>query len=479
MTARLFNFRRQIVDLKTQYEEVHLPAIERATASMQKKPANFLDGQGRKIVLEAQVRQFLLDPTLTFLGWDLGNPEAMLVEDALGATQDNEHRRFMDYHGRETLPNGTERSLLIVEAKRPSVKLPGPALASSDALAIEIVKAFSAIRGGQTRCRHFPADWFARLNTLAAYATRAKERSGEAPCRVAITNGEWFIIFLNPESALIGMSPSADEILVFQSLDEVANRADEFCESLEYANLSHQIPIQHPADLPKFASPSETVRAALAIELCFNNIGNIQPSMAVRIYAQVRTSKSVWIKFRKDYEPPYEIMPGKQEAFSDRIKMLQQLAFELVADLRKHAVVDLMTPAEAERVAADDGFTSPWHSSTLYASPTPELHYLTLGDEAFYITSRDKFDACSFHSYGPCMSGGNAATPQAILRQSKTPPVYFASGSQFHCAHKSVHSAREKICVLKSFESHMCCQRCSFLTRCWPTGTDELPCSEK
>lgn len=476
--SRFFDFRRQIANLKENYETIVLPEIERATAAAQKKPAHALKGQGRAIVREAQVRQYLLDPTLTFLGWDLGNPSAILVEDAVDAAKDGEHRRFMDYHGREMTPNGVDSSLLIVEAKRPSVLLPGPSTTSSVNLALEIVSAFAAIRAGKTRCKHFTSDWFARLNTLADYATRAKQLSGNAPSRVVITNGEWFIVFLNPETALIGKNPSPDEVLVFQNLEEVAERANEFCECLEYASLSSRIPTQDPTNLQKFVSPGETVRAALAVELCFNVIGKIQPSMAVRIYARVRTEKGVWLKFRKDYEPPYEIMPGKQDAFTERIGVLQGYANELIAELRNHANVIIMTPSEAERIATEDGLVSPWHSSALNSSPSAELHYLTLGDGAFYVTSRDAFDDCSFHSFGPCLHAGSAATSQPIVRQSRMPPVYFPSGSIMHCAHKSVHAAREGKCILQSFETHMCCQRCTYLTRCWPAGTDALPCSK-
>ncbi|WP_454772839.1 hypothetical protein [Janthinobacterium tructae] len=478
-TRRFFEFRRQIANLKTNYETIHLPEIERATAAAQKKMTDALKGQGRTIVREAQVRQYLLDPTLTFLGWDLGNPSAILVEDAVDAAKEGEHRRFMDYHGKEMKPCGVDTSLLIVEAKRPSVLLPGPSITSSENLSVEIVNAFAAIRSGKSKCKHFTADWFDRLNTLADYTTRVKQQSGDAPSRVVITNGEWFIVFLNPESALIGKNPSADEVLVFQNLDEVAERANEFCESLEYASLSSKIPTQHPTDLQKFASIGEDVRAALAVELSFNVIGNIQPSMAVRVYARVRTMRGVWIKFRKDYEPPYEIMPGKQDAFIERIGILQELANDLIAELRKYANVTVMTPNEAELVAADDGMVSGWHSSALNSSPSPELHYLTLGDGAFYVTSHDAFDDCSFHSFGPCLNAGSAATTQPIIRQSRTPPVYFPSGSKMHCAHKNVHAGRDGKCILQSFETHMCCQRCTYLTRCWPNGTDALPCAKK
>lgn len=475
---RILDFRRQITDLKADYERNCLPEIERVTAQIKGVSSADLSGQGRAYVLEAQVRQYLLDPILNFLGWNLENPASLLVEDAVDSNVEGEHRRFMDYHGREKNKVGIDRSLLIVEAKRPNVILPGPATMSSKEIAMEIVKAIIAISTDDTEYRTFTTDWISRLTALIEYATRTKALCEEAPVRVAITNGEWFIVFLNPEISLVRKSPSSEEILVFKNLDEVIDRANDFYECLGYSYLSSEIPDQHPSDLHKFVSRGETIGVALGVELCFNLIRNIQPTMAARVYANVRTSKGIWVKFFKNYQPPYELMPGKKAEFLEKIALLQQYADELIVELKIHASVNLLTPVETERIFFEDGIASEWHSTTLNFSPTAELHYLTVGNTGFYVVPDESYDGCDFHAYGPCATAGNPAPPHAIMGQNRSPPVYFASGSELHCAHKTVHAARESLCVIKSFESHMCCQRCSFRERCWPDGTDHLPCSK-
>lgn len=474
--AALSDFRRQVDALKNSYEKRHLKEIERVAAKARKKPEGAFCGKGRVLAIEAHVRQYLLDPLLGSLGWRLSDPAMMLVEDAVDPMHDDEHRRFLDYHGREAVGINRDRSLMIIEAKRPGVLLPGPAGATPEYLAAEIVVAFDAIKKGKSKCKNFSAEWLERFSTLSAYATRVKNQSGEAPCRVVITNGEWFIVFVDPDEALVEMDPTAEKILVFRNLEEVISLADKFCDHLAYQSLSSFIPTQHPSELYKFVEKGEQVQVALAIELQFNEIGNVQPNMAVRLYAKVRTARKVWLDVRKDYEPPFEGMPGKRAGFVEQMSVLQGYARELVRDIEQHATVVLISADEVEKIARDDGFSESWAATALRSNPYTDVHYLTLGKDSFYVVDRDEFDDCPFHFHGSCASTGDGAMP--IFRQSRIPPVYFASGSPFHCAHKKVHVSREQKCVIQLFETHMCCQRCSFLPRCWPTGTEELPCSK-
>lgn len=115
------NFQNRVAELKKAFEEIHIPSIERTHAQMNSLPEYAFAGRGRELMTEAQVKACLLDPILSSLNWDLDILDCILVEAPVAPLSTDKNRRFLDYHGREVSDDSKDKSLIVIEAKRPSV----------------------------------------------------------------------------------------------------------------------------------------------------------------------------------------------------------------------------------------------------------------------------------------------------------------------------------------------------------------------
>ena len=117
-------FRRRVRDLRQKYRH-DLEQIERDFARRHGVSFQDVRGRGPEIALEAHARIYVIDPLLKELGWNVSNAATLVIEDTVEPIADaaEGNRRFLDYHGRD---NTEDRSLVILEAKRPNAALPDP-----------------------------------------------------------------------------------------------------------------------------------------------------------------------------------------------------------------------------------------------------------------------------------------------------------------------------------------------------------------
>jgi hypothetical protein len=102
----------------------------------------------------------------------------------------------------------TNRPLLLVETKRPRSLLPELA-DSADRPPQEEVLA-RGLRGTKLL-----AEWSDWLRTLMDYVVSIRDATGSVPLRVVVTNGEWLVIFLDPDDAFVqSRPPDANRIMV-------------------------------------------------------------------------------------------------------------------------------------------------------------------------------------------------------------------------------------------------------------------------
>ena len=261
--AEVETFRRRVRDLRKEYEH-NLEQIERDFARLKGIPWEDVKGSGREIALEIHARTYIIDPMLRGLGWDVTDPTKMLVEDRVkpDAVKAEGNRRYLDYHGRV---NAEGRSLVIVEAKRPSFDLPEPDRGSiSNLIGIRL----HAISADDPKGEPLSGKWEDLLKTLIDYVKRSKNEFGHAPARVVITNGEWYIVFKDVEATLLSENPNPDNIIVFKDLGDVESEAKKFYCLLNYRSLSGHIPPQHPSSLPEFILEGEEALCAQVVDVC-------------------------------------------------------------------------------------------------------------------------------------------------------------------------------------------------------------------
>jgi hypothetical protein len=183
-------FRRRVRDLRQKYKH-DLEQIERDFARRHGLSFQDVRGRGREIALEPHARIYVIDPLLKELGWNVSDAARLVIEDTVEPIADAAEgkRRFLDYHGRD---NTEERSLVILEAKRPNTELPDP---KEWGIPNFIAQALTDIHTANLKGPKLPGKWREWLTTLIDYVKRSKAQFGHVPVRVAITNGEWFVVF--------------------------------------------------------------------------------------------------------------------------------------------------------------------------------------------------------------------------------------------------------------------------------------------
>jgi hypothetical protein len=459
-----------------EYEGYVLPQIERdALLRSGGQQPGAVRVRGRDLINEAQARKYLVDPLLRALGWDVSNPAHMIVEDPVDppvrTAGPKLHRRFLDYHGREC--QGDEgRSLIVIEAKRPSEKLPDlPLQDIPGRICAEITAVHS---GGPT----LGGDWHNWIATLVDYCARTESEYKRTTTCVVQTNGEWFVVFSDVNATLLSKQPEKEKLYIFESLAEVEQRAQSFFQLLNYRSLAGYIPPQHPAALRLFLEQGSEVPASFVLEIAYGRYGARQPSLAVRLAALVWVTKGAPVWFEKHYADDFVALSSDSDDLQSARKKIQKRAEELLQELRAQTTIKLLSAKETELLLSE--FQEPPRIGTralrqLFDPGDGRTFRLLTGDTSLFLLNSTEYDLCPHHDWGQCRQTGDAIQ-HAIYEPTIDPLAFFASGSEYHCAHQAVHAARQNKCVVARFEQHLCCRRCAYMDRCWPDGGAQLPC---
>ena len=336
-------FKRKARDLRDRYQLV-LADLERdAAIRANVDPATFV-GEGNNLALEAHVRLYVLDPLLRELGWEVQTPANMVVEDGVQPLPGDvdAHRRRLDYHGRDA---AERRSLLAVEAKRPSVRLPDTAGRPVDQW---IAHALRLINTSDPRAARLPAGWKEILDTAIDYVRRVQNAYGDVPMRFVLTNGDWFVVFSQLDTTLLAPEPVVERIRVFGDLADVIANVDQFCQLLGYQDLSGQIPPQDPGALPEFVPAGEEAVCARFVEISYIRHGERQPVISVRAGAWIAYAKRRMGPVPEDVPRQFLLLSDDSEELVVRRQQVVERADSLLADLRNHRQVRFATLNESE-----------------------------------------------------------------------------------------------------------------------------------
>lgn len=186
------------------YEQIFRPNIERAFAAYADDLSSKTIFLNRAVdsLLEIQIRTYFVDILLGALNWHLDSnllPEAAVVSESRGT------RRFLDYLGIE---RNTDRPLLVVETKRPNSPPPATRRHMQDG------SDFSSVICAGLAGEELVGEWNDWLNTLRDYISSIEKQINRVPERVAITNGNWLILFTDPADAFLSEGdPVLEKIL--------------------------------------------------------------------------------------------------------------------------------------------------------------------------------------------------------------------------------------------------------------------------
>lgn len=453
--------------------EDFLPRVERDYASAAAVPIESVIGKGREFVNEAQIRQYVLDPILSCLGWRLDNIDNALVE---APVEDNlnrgTRRRFLDYFGRE-VKDEQIRSLLVIEAKRLRIDLPGDRDQPLLPQFIEAIRSFRNPSGSNP----VSSIWQEILGDVADYVQRLKHTSSAGePSTLLLTNGNWFVVILKPYEVLVRSIVTEQEVIIFESLRDGAGRADSLYELISFKSLSKAIPPQHFAELQTFVGDNLTVPlpVSLALEVYKNPWPDAKPLLGMIPFANVRIPDGGWVSFHLDGGLAEKVIIDKSpDKLEENMQEIGVRAKYLIDRLGEQAQVELVS---ASNYISDRPIPRFPETRLLRVEQDNKKFVWHLGNQTRPILEPNEFDSCKYHSHAPCHEEGMAHLPVPLVAQSIEPPSYFTNASPVHCAHKKIHVLRERKCEIGLLEKFLCCRRCASNTVCWPEGFEDFPC---
>jgi hypothetical protein len=455
---------RELERLERELSGRYLPAIERDYERAANTTVGSFQGRGVELINEAQVRSLVLDQVLQVLGWRIDTTEHMIIE--APAEDEEAQRRFLDYYGRER-GDGRGAGLLVVEAKRLSLALPSaPGLSALDCVR-------EALRDFRRDDSPLTQEWKSILTSAADYVRRLDQTSADgAPRRFLLSNGRWYLVFLEPLRTLVHGTVNEADLLVVESPAHAASVAPELHQLLSYESLCSVIPPQKSDDFARFIQGEpRALLASIAIEVGTGEV-SVRPLMAMAPVVHVRVPRGGWVRFRLEETEGDPVVLRKDSELRDDMEEIESHAGRLVDALNAQHPVELVDAArfEAERPGPQ------FPATRLLDREAPNSFVLHLGDRCRPLLDTEDFDNCPFHAHGPAHAIGRAVPDAPILRRSSNPPAYFPSGSALHCAHRGVHRQREENCRIRALDDFLCCRRCALQTRCWPDGFDGFPC---
>lgn len=241
--------------IRADYERTYQPNINAVRQKYTNNPTGIVSPDVDNL-LEAHLRQYFINAFLSALNWQFGVspneqlpnliPEAPIKSKFEGTT------RFLDYLGMDRVSG---EALLIVETKRPNTFLPIPRnneVTEEKSIANSISKSLA----GKSKVRGVTQEWQEWLKTLSDYVQSVKNQSQNPPKRVVITNGEWLVLFADPEDAFISNNPTSNNIYVYKDRNCIEEFAAEIFGLLEYRKVLGQTPALEVGEVTFHINPT-------------------------------------------------------------------------------------------------------------------------------------------------------------------------------------------------------------------------------
>lgn len=472
----LLDFRR----ICGKYEQVFGPRL----AGVRTRYAGTPEEDALDQTLEAHARAYIVDDLLAALNWRLDTPPEdrmwNLIPEAPVRSEERGSIRFLDYLG---LERETDAPLLIVETKRPSVRLPeawSPAATYSEIVARGL--AGKPLKG----------DWNEWLQDLRDYVHSVYARTQKVPKRVVITNGDWLIVFLDPTDAFLeGGNRDPNLILVFENRRDIERRSIELFSKLEYHRVLGETPPLTPGELLFYLRPGDVDRAMHGLHLRYieeQTVHQARPVITVAPALFLGSRYGAWLCV--DAPPKEYELPHRKDDLVRHLEEVQQAADQLLSEVSQRLGGSLRILSLSEHY---DDEVSALPGVRQYGR---DEFLVVTGDETHYLLSEPTVPDCPYHDWGTCKRVGVPSGPGPVVVRSISPRSFFVSGEPHHCAHRDVSSAKasqisssnrdrcgprrgqegQAFCEIWQFEQYLCCRACAFEKVCAKAPVFQLPC---
>lgn len=437
--------------------------------------------------LEHNVRKVFLNRLLIALGWKL---ETTVAEEA---RVKGDTTLFLDYLG---VHLDTRIPLLIFEAKaweKPFISASTAAGRRRPADEL-IARALNYIKGGKQGPSPVIGEWIEWLSKLQDYVRDLRDQSNHVVSRIAISSGQWLVIFTEPSAAFLELADvEPANILVFQA-DSFVSESDHIFGQISYGQLVADIPSPvRPTQLTGFISANAVRRVFRALWISWESSGSegmldTFPQILVYPAAVLERVDGVLLhvadgRFGRSFVPAdVAELKGHLDAVERSSNRLLDAVFNELQ--KRFGVSDLTafpgfpsTPLRGSRFALVPELEQPLVQFIRSWPDSAGEFLLVTGASAHFLLERPTVTSCSGHNWAACVRSGLQVGNAPILLPSVNPKSFYISNASHHCAHRAIHDRRSGKCYVAAFESFLCCKACIFQRTCWPEETAAaLPC---
>jgi hypothetical protein len=476
-------FRRQFRAIAEDYRRSYGPTLEAARTA-------FLEPKSYNDALEAHARVYRIDRILRALRWNIVSHADGEITNLIPELQIDPRegkRRFLDYFGYE---RNVDRPLLVVEAKRLKEPIPIDIGGSTDSMS-------AAIAGWLRNHLDAPHPWNEWMLALREYMQDVFHRLGAFPKRAAITNGNWLVVFANPENAFgLDGSREAAYVHVFANPDQIDERYEGVYKLLAQRQVAERADEIEPGHLPGMISADKVESLTHGLRLYYAPTRTARqeaPVISVLPLILLKSTDNAWV--RVAHTGDAILLPDKYENLAAHLNEVHQIARQLldrVNDLVGRALAPTSIDAHYSDRAAFEGMRG---IQELEGDPN---HYVVVtGSMTHFLRAEPQIQDCRYHDIALVREdrlGGNL--PAVFARSTLNPRAFFVSKEAHHCAHPDVHGMRSApvteenanragqrswgegsaFCEIAPFEQFLCCRTCCFESVCTKSEMLRLPC---
>ncbi len=446
-------------------------------------------GEIIEATLEHTVRQRFLNQLLSALGWKVSTT----VEEA---RVKGDTTLFLDYLG---VHLDSRVPLLIFEAKAWEKPFVSELKATGRRPQPEelIARALNYIKAGRKGSPPVIGEWIEWLSKLTDYVRDLNAQSKHLVSRVAISSGQWLVIFTDPGGAFLDAGDVTEiDILVFR-ISELVRDSDHIFRQISYGQLVVDIPSPvRPTQLTGFISASSVRRVFRALWInwkSFGSEGMLDTFPQVLVYPAAVLERVDGILLHvADGHFGRVFLPAEVGGLKEHLEEVERNSDRLLSAIFQ----ELQKNFEVSDLAAFPGFpATPLRGSRAGLVPEPKQppvqfirpwpnsageFLLVTGVHAHFLLAMPTVNACIGHDWVACSGSGQQVGSAPILLPSVDPRSIYISGTSHHCAHRAIHDRRTEKCYVAAFESFLCCKACIFQRTCWPgQPVPPLPCGEE
>jgi hypothetical protein len=465
----------------------------------------------REEFLECHARRYVIDHILAGLGWQIpalmdfaAHSQNLQIEIGVTSTMTG-HRRFLDYLGTER-ESGTP--LLVVEAKRPSARLPcDPNLGAhyTSHPASELFAKYLQSRHDlqETLDTVLTSEWRGYLDDLRDYV-RSVANSSAIPRRAVITNGNWLVLFVDPNQAFIDGNPSVSHaaIFVFANLESIVQHYAAVFEQISYVSLAVHVGLVQPRQLSALISATDITYAMFGQRVLYCKDRKLfaqVPRIELTPVVHLCTVGGGFISVESSNRCEYEMVLNRDDQNNDLRGAIAHSAAALKQEIEDELGVLEAIPLRDITAHYEDknAFANlPGVRRVPGGTAVAEEFILVTGTSPHFLTDPVAHNDCPYHDSNLSHKHGVLHSLGGLLDPSVEPRAFFQSGSCFHCSHRQTQESKaitltpmsrrrigqrsgknnEPFCELFQLDRVLCCQTCAFHACCSRSELFQLPC---